>query len=75
MVDWAGFEPAASASFCTRACEGSVHTRLNYQPPFYRLNQRPYLTLLKRLLAGKKQFYFMSLLGVYSIVGDARDGL
>jgi hypothetical protein len=45
MVDRAGFEPAASAFFCW-ACEGGVHAKLNYRPP-YRLNQEQYLTLLK----------------------------
>jgi hypothetical protein len=34
------------------------------------LNQRPYLTLLNGAAYRKKQFYFMSMLGVYSTVGD-----
>jgi hypothetical protein len=32
MVDWAGIEPATSASFGVYACEGGIHARLNYQP-------------------------------------------
>jgi hypothetical protein len=44
-VDRAGFEPAASASFCPRACEGGIHARLNYRP-ITRLKHELYLTLL-----------------------------
>ena len=76
VVDRAGFEPAASASFCCWACEGGIHTRLNYRPPYSFETRRIFNTIeyqvrcTKYFGSWKKQFYSMLMLGCIAELED-----